>query len=64
MPKDNKPGSEQFNATDLTPADDQHEAISQARRELLKKVAKGATFAAPATLALMSMQAKACSFSC
>ena len=34
------------------------------RREILKKIAKGAVFAAPATMALMSTEAKACSFSC
>lgn len=42
----------------------QNEAMKTARRELLRKMAKSAKYAAPATIALMSMEAKACSFSC
>ncbi|MGE4501198.1 MAG: hypothetical protein AB7C96_12685 [Hydrogenovibrio sp.] len=42
----------------------QNETIKTARRELLKKMAQNAKYAAPATIALMSMEAKACSFSC
>lgn len=41
----------------------QNEVMDEARRDLLKKLSKAAVVA-PATLTLMSMEAKACSFSC
>lgn len=44
----------------LTPA----ERISLQRREVLARLGKGAAYAAPATLALLTLEAKACSVSC
>lgn len=43
------------------PTDD---GVSQARRRALLQVAKKASFVAPATLALLSMEAKASSLTC
>ena len=47
--------------TQGSPMDD---GVSQARRHVLLRVAKKAAFVAPATLALLSMEAKACSLTC
>ncbi|WP_445425006.1 hypothetical protein [Alishewanella sp. HL-SH06] len=44
-------------------SDDAQAQLDQGRRDLLKKLGKAAAFA-PVSIALVSMEAKACSFSC
>lgn len=48
-------------ATDL-PADEAAEL--QQRRQALARLGRAALYAAPATLAMLSMEAKACSLTC
>lgn len=47
-----------------TPDIGQLDAVSLARRQALMRIAKKAAYAAPVTLALLSMEAKACSLTC
>lgn len=48
----------------FTQGETNSEAISQERRQALAKIAKAVSYSAPATLALLSMDAKACSLTC
>ncbi|MFI3120126.1 MAG: hypothetical protein QX203_09105 [Methylococcaceae bacterium] len=40
------------------------ESMGINRREMLARLSKGIVYAAPATLALLSLEAKACSLTC
>lgn len=50
------------NATEDSPLEQTE--VSLERREAIARLVKAAAYAAPATLALLSMEAKACSLTC
>ncbi|WP_333609465.1 hypothetical protein [Arsukibacterium sp.] len=59
--QNNNPDVQDINTSEET--GDALAQLDQGRRELLKKLGKAAALA-PVSIALVSMEAKACSFSC
>ncbi|MDP5130406.1 MAG: hypothetical protein NWQ54_05950 [Paraglaciecola sp.] len=58
-----KNSADMQNINNTLGTDDAVAQLDQGRRELLKRLGKAAAFA-PVSIALVSMEAKACSFSC